>query len=190
MGCKPALCTNENRRKGMERVDNMGIDQDIEKVALQEKRLQFKQFDADAAWMIGNALKAAAEKQKVAVAIEIYMNGHTLFLYSMKGTTPDNHDWIRRKRNVVMRFQRSSYAIGLKHEKAQTTLQSKFGLELKDFAPHGGCFPINLVGSGCVGCITVSGLPQRADHEMVVAVLQEHLQLKGEDLALDAEARA
>jgi uncharacterized protein (UPF0303 family) len=39
----------------------MSIDSDLEKIALQEKRLQFKTFDAEAAWAIGSALKAAAE---------------------------------------------------------------------------------------------------------------------------------
>jgi uncharacterized protein (UPF0303 family) len=76
----------------------------------------------------------------------------------------------------------------LKHEKAQTTLQGRSGLELKDYAPHGGCFPILLAGTGCVGTITVSGLPQRDDHMLVVSVLQEYLHLNGEDLALDASA--
>jgi uncharacterized protein (UPF0303 family) len=84
-----------------------------------------------------------------------------------------------------MRYHRSSYAIGLKHEKAQTSLQGRVGLELKDYAPHGGCFPINLAGTGCVGTITVSGLPQRDDHMLVVSVLQDYLQVKGENLALD-----
>ena len=162
----------------------MGIDQDIEKIALQEKRLQFKHFDAEMAWALGSALKAAAEKRRVAVAIEIQLNGHTLFAYAMQGTTPDNLEWIRRKRNVVTRYHRSSYGIGLKNERANTTLQAK-GLDLKDYAAHGGCFPILLEGTGCVGTITVSGLPQREDHELVVAVLQEYLHLTGEDLALD-----
>lgn len=164
----------------------MSLDQDIDKIALQEKYLQFTQFDSEVAWAVGSALKAAAEKRKVAVAIEIQLNGHTLFLYSMKGTTPDNLEWIRRKRNVVMRFHRSSYSIGLRNERAQTTLQAKAALEPKDYAAHGGCFPILLVGTGCVGSVTVSGLPQREDHEMVVSVLQEYLKLTGEDLALDA----
>jgi uncharacterized protein (UPF0303 family) len=166
----------------------MTIDQDIEKIAQQEKRLQFKSFDSEVAWVIGKALKAAAEERHVAVAIDIQLAGHTLFSYAMPGTTPDNLDWIRRKRNVVMRYHRSSYAVGLKHEKAQTTLQDRVGLELKDYAPHGGCFPILLVGTGCVGTITVSGLPQRDDHSMVVAVLQDYLNLGAEDLALDIAA--
>ncbi len=164
----------------------MTIDQDLEKIAVQEKKLQFNYFDSEVAWAVGNALKAAAEKRKVAVAIDIQLHGHPLFLFAMSGTTPDNLDWIRRKRNVVLRYHRSSYAIGLTHQRNQTTLQAKTGLDPKDYAPHGGCFPINLVGTGCVGTITVSGLPQREDHDLVVAVLQDHLNLSSEDLALDA----
>ncbi|MGA7622829.1 MAG: heme-degrading domain-containing protein [Candidatus Acidiferrales bacterium] len=164
----------------------MTIDQDLEKIAQQEKRLQFNYFDSEVAWAIGTALKAAAEKRGIAVAIDIHLNGHTLFTYAMRGTTPDNLDWIRRKRNVVLRYHRSSYAVGLTHQRNQTTLQAKAGLDIKDYAPHGGCFPINLVGTGCVGTITVSGLPQREDHNLVVAVLQDHLNLSSEDLALDA----
>lgn len=165
----------------------MTIDQDIAKLTLQEKRLQFQRFDADVAWAIGTALKTAAEKRGVAVAIDIQLAGHALFAYAMPGTTPDNLDWIRRKRNVVMRYHHSSYAVGLRHEKAQTTLQGRVGLELKDYAPHGGCFPILLAGTGCVGTITVSGLPQRDDHTLVVSVIQDYLQMAGEDLALDAK---
>jgi uncharacterized protein (UPF0303 family) len=166
----------------------MNIDQDLEKIALQEKRLKFKYFDSEVAWAVGTALKAAAEKRHVSVAIDIQLNGHTLFSYAMTGTTPDNWDWIRRKRNVVLRYHRSSFAIGLKHARAQTTLQEKSGLDLKDYAAHGGCFPIFLEGTGCLGTITVSGLPQREDHALVICVLQDYLGLTGEDLALDAAA--
>jgi uncharacterized protein (UPF0303 family) len=84
-----------------------------------------------------------------------------------------------------MRYHRSSYAVGLKHERAGTTLQGTTGLDLRDYATHGGCFPINVFGTGCVGTITVSGLPQREDHALVVSVLQDYLQVSGEDLALD-----
>src|SRR5208283_656503 len=165
----------------------MSIDQDLERIALQEKRLQFRSFDAGTAWVLGSALKAAAEKRHVAVAIDIQVSGHALFSYAMPGTTPDNWEWIRRKRNVVMRYHRSSYAIGLKHQRAGTTLESS-GLDAKDYVAHGGCFPILLEGTGYVGTITVSGLPQREDHALVVSVLQEHLHLTGEELALDPVA--
>ncbi len=165
----------------------MNIDQDLERIALQEKKLQFKHFDSDIAWAIGTALKAAAEKRQLPVAIDIQLHGYPLFSYAMTGTTPDNWDWIRRKRNTVMRYHRSSYAIGLKHERAHTTLQSATGLDLKDSSTHGGGFPIFLAGTGCVGTITVSGLPQRQDHELVVSALQTYLHLENEDLSLSRE---
>lgn len=161
------------------------IEHDLEKIALQERRLQFTEFNASIAWELGAALKTAAEKRGAAVAIDIQLHGQPLFSYGMCGTTPDNWEWIRRKRNVVMRYHRSSYAIGLKHERAGTTLQDATGLDLRDYSTHGGCFPVMLAGTGCIGTITVSGLPQREDHSLVVSVLQEYLELTGEDLALD-----
>jgi uncharacterized protein (UPF0303 family) len=166
--------------------NTMTIDHDLETIALQEKRLQFKYFNSNLAWILGSSLKAAAEKRNVAVAIDIQLNGHPLFFFAMPGTTPSNIDWIRRKRNVVMRFHRSSYAIGLTYERDQTTLQAKTGVDLRDFATQGGGFPIFLDGTGCVGSITVSGLPQRADHMLIVSVLQDYFHIPPEELALDA----
>src|SRR5258708_40226891 len=106
----------------------MTIDQDLEKIALQEKRLQFKHFDSEAAWAIGTALKAAAEKRKVSVAIDIQLHGMPLFCFAMAGITPDNWVWIRRKRNGVMPYHRRSYVIGLKYEPEHTTLHTVDGL--------------------------------------------------------------
>jgi len=163
----------------------MSIEQDLAKIALQEKQLQFEKFNSEVAWTIGTALKAAADKRKVGVAIDIQLNGHTLFFHAMQGTTPDNLEWIRRKRNVVLRFHRSSYAIGLKQELAQNAGQEKPALDPNEYATHGGCFPIVVIGTGCVGTITVSNLPQRDDHNLVVSVLQDCLHVQGEDLALD-----
>jgi uncharacterized protein (UPF0303 family) len=159
---------------------------DIERIALQEQRLQFERFDATTAWTLGVRLKEAAEAHGVAVAIDIQLHGQPLFFYAMPGTTPDNVDWIRRKRNVVQRFQRSSYAVGLYHQQKGTTLEGQLGVDTRDYAPHGGCFPLKLIGTGCVGTITVSGLPQRQDHELVVEVLAALLGHSLEDLALDA----
>src|SRR5512136_2307490 len=165
----------------------MTLEQDIERVALQEERLRFSSFDAATAWTVGTRLRAAAEARGVAVAIDIQVNGYPLFFTAMPGTTPDNIDWIRRKRNVVQRYHRSSYAVGLHLRQQGTTLTEQVGVDSRDYAPHGGCFPIKLHGTGCIGTITVSGLPQRADHELIVEVLAELLEQPLEELALEAE---
>ena len=49
--------------------------------------------------------------------------------------------------------------------------KARVGLVLTEFAAHGGCFPISLAGSGVIGSVAVSGLPQRVDHELVVEAL-------------------
>ena len=50
----------------------MNVDQDLEKIALQEKRLKFKYSDSEVAWALGTALKVAAEKRHVAVWPSIF----------------------------------------------------------------------------------------------------------------------
>jgi uncharacterized protein (UPF0303 family) len=164
----------------------MDIPKDLERVALQEQRLQFDRFDAEVAWKIGSALRSAAEDQGKSVAIDITLAGAPLFYSSMPGATPNNAEWIRRKKNVLNRFHKSTYAIALEYQRNDTTLEARTGAPLVDFVTAGGCFPIRLKGSAAVlGSITVSGLPERQDHELVVRVLAEHLGIEPRSVALD-----
>lgn len=149
----------------------MSLDADIERIAEQERRLQFERFGAAEAWTLGTALRTRAESRGQAVTIEIRLARETVFFCAMPGTTPVNADWARRKRNVVDLLQRSSYRIGRELERDGGTLEGKLGLATRDHAAHGGCFPIVLRGSGCIGTATVSGLPQREDHTMLVEAL-------------------
>ncbi|HTV23690.1 MAG TPA: heme-degrading domain-containing protein [Polyangiaceae bacterium] len=164
----------------------MDIAKDLERIALQEQRLQFDRFDAEVAWKIGSALRTAALEQGKSVAIDITLAGAPLFYSAMPGTTPNNGEWIRRKKNVLQRFHKSTYAVGLEYQRNDTTLEARTGAPLVDFVTAGGCFPIRIKGSAAVlGSITVSGLPERQDHELVVRVLAQHLGVDPESLALD-----
>ena len=165
----------------------MAIEQDIKRVARQEERLRFPGFDANTAWEVGTRLRELAASRKLSVAIDIHVNGHQLFFTAMPGTTPNNIDWIRRKRNVVQHFHRSSYAIGLELRQQKTTLAEKLGVADRDYAACGGCFPIKLKGTGCIGTISISGLPQRADHELIIEVLAELLEQPLKELALKTQ---
>ena len=161
----------------------MGLEHDIERIGLQEQRLQFQQFDANTAWHLGARLRQWALGRDLAIGIDIRVNGHLLFHHAMPGATPDNADWIRRKCNLVQRYQCSSYLMKLRLEQKQTTLEER-GMSTADFAAAGGCFPILLRGTGCVGTVTVSGLPQREDHALVVEALAEMLDQPLAGLAL------
>ena len=106
----------------------------------------------------------------------------------MPGATPNNAEWIRRKKNVLNRFHKSTYAVGLDYRRNDTSLEARTGAPLADFATAGGCFPIRSKGSAAVlGSITVSGLPEREDHELVVKVLSEHIGVALANVALEPE---
>lgn len=163
----------------------MTLDSDLRRLADQEERLQFERFGAAEAWNLGSALKERAESRGQAVTIEIRLNRETVFFHAMAGTTPANADWARRKRNAVDLLQRSSYRIGRELERDGTSLEARMGLPTRDYASHGGCFPLRLRGGGCVGTVTVSGLPQREDHALIVEVLAPLAGVPLAEIALD-----
>ena len=41
------------------------------------------------------------------------------------------------------------------------------------------------IGATCIGAITVSGLPQREDHDLLTRTLATFLQVKVDEVALD-----
>jgi uncharacterized protein (UPF0303 family) len=88
---------------------------------------------------------------------------------------------------VVARFHRSSYGVGLSLKAKNETLLEKFGLAVADYAAHGGSFPLTVAQAGVVGSVTVSGLPQRADHELVVEALCAELERDYAELRLASE---
>ncbi len=141
----------------------------------QEQLLRFSAFDTTTAWKLGSLMREKLLARKAGGTIEIEIAGQLLFACTTAGATPGQADWVRRKRNTVRRFARSSYAVGRILERDGETLEQRHGITLTDFAAHGGGFPIILAGTGPVGTAIVSGLPQRDDHKLVVAALAETL---------------
>jgi uncharacterized protein (UPF0303 family) len=144
---------------------------DLQLIAIQEHELRFPRFDSETAWQLGVRLRELALDRSLAVVMDVRRFGQPLFYCALPGTSPDNVEWVRRKGNVVARFHRSSYAIGLELQKKNSNLMEKYALSATDYASHGGSFPVAVVGAGVIGSATISGLPQRADHELVVEAL-------------------
>jgi uncharacterized protein (UPF0303 family) len=148
----------------------MSLSEDLDRVTLQERELQLRGLDAEVAWELGTRLRTMAVERGLSLVVDVRRFGQPLFYAALEGTTPDNVEWVRRKSNVVARFHRSSYGVGLVMKKKNDTLEAR-GLPINEYASHGGSFPLTVEGTGVVGSATVSGLPQRADHELVVEAL-------------------
>ena len=71
-----------------------------------------------------------------------------------------------------MRLHKCSYRAGREIALSGQALDETRGVNPIDVAPHGGCFPLHIIGTGVVGTITVSGIPQRDDHNFVVECLE------------------
>ncbi|CAN7329357.1 heme-degrading domain-containing protein [Neorhizobium sp. LjRoot104] len=158
----------------------MTIEEDIAKIAEQERALVFDRFDLGTAWDLGSLLRHRAVEQGLGVVIDVRLHSMPAFYTALPGTTADNENWVRRKRNLVLRFFQSSYGIGRKLELQGDTVENRYGISSADHAPHGGSFPIKVAGVGCIGAVTVSGLPQREDHNMVVEALAR---MTGKDIS-------
>jgi uncharacterized protein (UPF0303 family) len=165
----------------------MDLKNDLEKIELQETELIWPKFDFDLAWQLGARLRDLGIARQGPIVVDVRYFGQPLFYSALPGSVPDNADWIRRKSNTVARFHRSSYRVGLTLKQADTTLSDRYALASTDFSSHGGAFPVHVKDIGVIGCVAVSGLPQREDHELVVEAICLALDHDYASLALPRE---
>ena len=152
------------------------MDEILERLLLEEQQLKFASFNEDTAWQIGCWLVEHATKNNLPITIDIRRGEHQLFHASRPGTSADNDEWVKRKVRLVNRFGHSSYYVGQLLKSQGKSIEEMFLLSESEYAPHGGCFPIIIKGTGVVGTITVSGLLQEDDHKVVVQALKAYLE--------------
>jgi uncharacterized protein (UPF0303 family) len=166
----------------------MSIESDIARLKLQEEKLRPAKFDEADAWALGGAMRERALARALPLVIDIRIGSRPLFYVALPGTTPENPDWVRRKINTVYRFEASSYRIGLQYKFKGDAFDVTRGLEPLTYASAGGGFPLRISGLGVIGAVTVSGAPQRVDHDFVVECLSAHLGVAHAEIALSAES--
>ena len=147
----------------------------LKKLLQEEQELQFTKFNEVIAWQIGNKLFEQATRESLPITIDITRGGHQLFHASLKGTSADNDEWVKRKVRLVYRFGHSSFYMGQLLKSKGKSLEEAYLISESLYAPHGGCFPVIVKDTGMIGTITVSGLPQEEDHKLVVQAIRDFL---------------
>lgn len=139
-----------------------------------ERQLITDHFTNRMALEMGLAIIELARKKDVRIGVSIQRLNHTVFEFIDDGLPADKHNWIRRKNNTVMHFEESTLAVKHDLEQKGKTLEGDFGLNAADYIAKGGAIPIMLRESGMIGIITVTGLKDVDDHQLIVDALPEY----------------
>ncbi|KAJ5619856.1 hypothetical protein N7510_003840 [Penicillium lagena] len=164
----------------------------------------FATFTTSTAWALGTALRnrilSLPKTQRkpalisIALATATPSSGplHVIFQCATEsGTIPDNENWVRRKRNTVLRWGVSSWAMRMKMvgglgagasaAEVEEAFVNKYALAsanggavADEYAIHGGGYPVRVRGvEGVVAVVVVSGLKQEDDHQVVAETVRE-----------------
>lgn len=150
----------------------MSLALDIETLEGELRELQLPYFNAAIGWEIGSFIHRRSAEQNLSVAFEVSRPGQQLFYFAAQGMTPDNASWIRRKRNVVERFHKSSLAMRLTAEHENRPFLERYSLPSADYCSSGGGVPLMVRNSGFVGTVAITGLTQLQDHALAVEAIR------------------
>lgn len=142
---------------------------DYEKV----NRIELQSFSNATAKDMALRVVELAKSRKQNIAVQVIRWNYPVFLYVDDNLPMDKMDWLRRKANVVKRFEDSSLIVKNDFEKENLSLEKTFGLSDKDYALKGGSIPIFVKGAGMIAIITVSGLHDVEDHKIIIDALEE-----------------
>ncbi|MFH5824127.1 heme-degrading domain-containing protein [Georgenia sp. AZ-5] len=146
-----------------------------EQILAEEAELRFPAFGPEDAWRLGSQMRAAARERSLPVVVGIVLGRQQVFRTALEGSSADNDSWLARKTAVVLRYGRSSMGVGEQFRVEGRDFDRDSRLDVGQYAAHGGVFPVVVTGTGMVGAVGVSGLPQREDHAFVVEQLRVYL---------------
>ena len=132
----------------------------------------FNKFNNRLALEIGLSIIELAKKRDQHIAVEIKRLNHTIFLYIDDTLPADKHNWLRRKANIAKQFEESSLSVKNDLIKGGMSLEETFGLGAMDYIAKGGSIPVFVENVGMLGTITVSGLTDVEDHQIIIDAIK------------------
>ena len=157
---------------------------DIAKIIAQEQALVFGEFTEDNGFSIAARIRARGLAGGWPIVCDVRLWDRPIAYVALAGSSADNPFWALRKSNTVRRLLKSSYRATLETNAPDHMFPPHRNLPVSEFALSGGGFPIRVEGAGIIGSVTVSGLHERDDHEVVVAAIAAEIGLDPAPLAL------
>ncbi|MBG6215801.1 uncharacterized protein (UPF0303 family) [Arthrobacter sp. CAN_A6] len=146
----------------------------IRRVEGEIAELHFERFSNNDAISLGMRLVDLGTDRALPIAVDIRRSDHVIFHAALDGATPDNDLWLRAKSRTAARYAIPSLLVGLRARLGGGRAEDNPLFDTAIYAAHGGSFPFYVHGAGPVATVTVSGLPQLQDHNLVVEALRLH----------------
>ena len=147
----------------------------LEEVEDQERRLVLPSASYADLYALGRRAADAAVAEGLPIVVQVRLGERIVFMAAAPGSSPNNDRWAARKARTVLLFEQSTMRVRLAHERDGVDPLARHGLPESDYAVHGGGFPLRATGTGVIGAMIVSGLPQVEDHAFIVRILGEHI---------------
>ncbi|KAL9573663.1 hypothetical protein ACKAV7_002207 [Fusarium commune] len=138
---------------------------DLEELKADCDSFTFTSFTTEDAFVLGNLLYArlypyAVKGKPTVISIALANTSQVVFqTVTGPGTAPDNEQWVRRKRNTVLRFGNSTWFMHNKFKGDEVAFAAKYAIadsNKGDYAIHGGAIPIRVQGVEGIVAVVVS----------------------------------
>ncbi|AVF48829.1 heme-binding protein [Elizabethkingia anophelis] len=136
------------------------------------RRIELDSFSNRIAFDMGVKIIDLAKSRNQHIAVEVCRLNYTIFLYVDDTLPVDKHNWLRRKANIARQFEESSLSVKNDLKEGNMNLEKTFGLDEKDFLAKGGAIPIFVKNGGMIAVVTVSGLHDEEDHNIIIEALK------------------
>ncbi|MCT3833967.1 heme-binding protein [Elizabethkingia anophelis] len=136
------------------------------------RRIELDSFSNRIGFDMGVKIIDLAKNRNQHIAVEVCRLNHTIFLYVDDTLPVDKHNWLRRKANIARQFEESSLSVKNDLKEGNMNLEKTFGLDEKDFLAKGGAIPIFVKNGGMIAVVTVSGLHDEEDHNIIIEALK------------------
>ncbi|HAY3508227.1 heme-binding protein [Elizabethkingia anophelis] len=136
------------------------------------RRIELDSFSNRIGFDMGVKIIDLAKSRNQHIAVEVCRLNHTIFLYVDDTLPVDKHNWLRRKANIARQFEESSLSVKNDLKEGNMNLEKTFGLDEKDFLAKGGAIPIFVKNGGMIAVVTVSGLHDEEDHNIIIEALK------------------
>jgi uncharacterized protein (UPF0303 family) len=136
------------------------------------KKIELEQFTNSIALSMGLAIVSLAKDKNLSIAVKIERLNHTIFQFIGDNLPADKHLWLERKANVAKNFEESSLSVKQDLLNHNMSLKDTFALNESTYLAKGGAIPVFVKNAGMVAIITVSGLTDVEDHNIIIDALK------------------